>query len=282
MCPISFVGNHWEGIKEFFNSVFFISIAGSLAGAFAGAYGGQRIVERQKKREELLKEMRNTNAAIIVAFSICTSLLAMKSQHIKDLKENFDSQKAALLDHRSKISSGQTAKDTTFKFLADFRTLTMPLLPSATLQNQIFEKLSLVGRPLMLTTILIQTLYSLKESLEMRNNLIELYKSNSNLTEKMLVPIYFGLPYDGGHVNQDYPASIDAIYSQTDDGIHFSRLLCQDLVKHGKKIASEFNKENKSGAIRISEPDFSKAEESGLFPDEEKYASWQKMFIEKP
>lgn len=283
MCPMtSFIETHWQDIKDFFNSIFFTAIAGSLAGAFAGAYGGQRIVERGKNREELLKEMRNTNAATMLAFSICNSLLAMKSQHIKALKENFDRQKAELLDHQSKRASGQIGKEVIFEFQADFQTLSIPSLPIVILQNQIFEKLSLTGRPLILLTTLNQTLDSLKASLEKRNQLIESYKASSPITEEILVPLYFGLPYKGGHINQDYPATIDAIYSQTNDGIFFSCLLCKDLVSHGEKTASQYDTNYKKRNITINKPDFSKAEKADLMPKDEDYADWFKMFVEKP
>jgi hypothetical protein len=61
------------------NSNLFTSLIGALAGAFAGAYGGQLIVERSKTRDELLKEMRNTNAAIMLAFGMCNTALSLRS-----------------------------------------------------------------------------------------------------------------------------------------------------------------------------------------------------------
>jgi hypothetical protein len=78
-----------------------------------------------------------------------------------------------------------------------------------------------------------------------------------------------------------YPATIDAIYSQTDDGIFFSRLLCQDLARHGQALAAQFDKSHKKRNIIINEPDFSKAEKAGLMPPAENYSDWTKMFVEK-
>jgi uncharacterized membrane protein len=66
--------------EKFFDSAFMIAVIGSLAGAFAGAYGAQRTVERNKVREQILAEVRNTNATIMVAFSICGALLSVKSR----------------------------------------------------------------------------------------------------------------------------------------------------------------------------------------------------------
>ena len=53
----------WEAAKGLANSAFFASLVAALAGAFASAFAAQRIAERGKYREELLREIRNTNAA---------------------------------------------------------------------------------------------------------------------------------------------------------------------------------------------------------------------------
>jgi hypothetical protein len=72
----SFFSAHLPDAKDFFNSVFFTAIAGSLAGAFAGARAAQRIAEKTRNKEELLREIRNTNAATMVAFGVCNSLIS--------------------------------------------------------------------------------------------------------------------------------------------------------------------------------------------------------------
>lgn len=268
----------WQDVKDFFNSVFFTAIAGSLAGAFAGAYGAQRIIERAKYRDELLKEIRNTNAATNVTFGICNSLLSLKKQHVKALKETFDAQKLDFLNHQNKVRVGEICKDQVFNFLADLQSLSLPQLPVDILQAQVFEKLSLMGRPLNLATTLSQTAHSLSESLEKRNQLIEFYKVNALARKDGFVALYFGLPQDG-HINQDYASSLDAIYNQTDDGIFFSQLLCKDLVEHGEQIAARFKKKYGKDAPTINKPDFTKAETLGLMPEAENYADWAGMFV---
>jgi bifunctional pyridoxal-dependent enzyme with beta-cystathionase and maltose regulon repressor activities len=93
-------------VKKFFNSNFITSLVGALAGAGAGALAAQHIVERSKLRDELLREMRNTNAAIALAFSVTNTFLALKHQHIKALKENFDKQLAELEDFKQNRQEG--------------------------------------------------------------------------------------------------------------------------------------------------------------------------------
>ena len=59
----------WENATTFFNSAFVISLIGALAGAYAGATAAQRIAERTKERDQLLTQIRSTNAAIMVALA---------------------------------------------------------------------------------------------------------------------------------------------------------------------------------------------------------------------
>ena len=267
----------WLEIKEFSNSVFFTAIAGSLAGAFAGAYGAQRIAEKAKYRDQLLSEIRSTNTAIMVAFGICNSLLSMKKQHAKPLKEEFDTQKTALLDYQHKRNLGLIGEDEQFHYKADFETLSLPPLPVDILQKQVFEKLLLVGRPISLSTTLTQTVHTLSAALEKRNQQIEIYKKKNGATTAE----YFGLLV-GGQINEIYPSLIKIIYDHTDDGIFFSQLLCHDLIEHGNQVVEQFNKNFKKGAPAISKTDFSKSEKLGLMPSADNYADWYTMFLKIP
>ena len=63
-------------ISNSLNSQFASSLIGALAGAFAGAWAAKKIADRGKLQEQLLAQIRNTNAAIIVSFSICNTALA--------------------------------------------------------------------------------------------------------------------------------------------------------------------------------------------------------------
>lgn len=272
-----FITAHWLEIQDFFNSVFFTAIAGSLAGAFAGAYGAQLIAERAKYREQLLKEIRGTNTTIMLSFGICNSLLSIKKQHIKSLKENFDTQKTALVEFKRKRELGLISLDQEFHYKADFQTLSLPPLPLDILQTQAFEKVSLTGRPISLTTTLMQTVHNLSESLAMRNKQIEIYKAKNGATTAE----YFGFQVDG-ITNEIYPSLINAIYEQTDDGIFFSKLLCQDLIEHGNMIVGLFEKKFKKGSVKISKTDFSKSEALGLIPSADKYADWNTAFVQSP
>jgi len=200
----------------------------------------------------------------------------MKKQHIKALKEAYEDQKTALSVHKQRVDSGQIPRGTEFRFTADLQTLCLPALPVDILQKQIFEKLSVAGRPLSLATTIAQSVHSLGGSLEKRNELIAAYKAGN---PPLSAELYFGLPR-GGAVNQDYPSSVDAIYRQTDDGIFFNHLLCKDLNAHGKKLSETLTKLFRKGAPTIAEADFSKVA-AGLMPDPKYYSDWLTAFKKK-
>ena len=94
-----------QTIVDFLNSTFFLTLTGTFIAAFAGAYGAQYIIEKIKKKENLIKEIRNTNAALTTAFSICNTSLSLKKQHVKSLKENFDKQRKDFLEFEEKLSA---------------------------------------------------------------------------------------------------------------------------------------------------------------------------------
>ena len=80
------INQSYDLLSTFIASDIFIVIISTLVAAFAGAYGAQYIVERNRKKEVFLKEIRNTNAAIAVAFTISNSFLSLKQQHIKSIE----------------------------------------------------------------------------------------------------------------------------------------------------------------------------------------------------
>ncbi|MDY0884316.1 hypothetical protein ACFPL7_00990 [Dongia soli] len=251
------------------NSNFFTA----LVGAFAGAYGAQAIVERAGRKKRLLEEIRNTNAAIVVACSITNTFCALKSQHVKGLKENLDAQRKELEIFKQARKQGAVAPEEAFYFQADFQSLPVVQVPIDVLRNLLFEKLSLVGRPLSIVAVLSQTIDSVIGAIERRNRIIDECKRRAPIPINELVPLYFGLPNKDGHVDMTYSETVSAIYSHTDDCIFFSHLLGEDLEKHGKRLAKVYG----SKAPRIEKTAFTNAERKALLPDPSLYSDWMKM-----
>lgn len=272
---ISWINDCWPIVKNFLNS----SFTTALAGAFSGAWGAHYIAERSRHREQLLIEIRNINKAHSLAFNICNHLISMKKQHIKGMSEKFIADNNAVQKHLALIGNGVLPKTSTFHFVADFQSLSLPILPTEVLQNVVMGDISSNSKIRLLTVNLVQTINSFESSLSVRNNLINLFKNDPHYKEN-LYRYYFGFPING-NLDRNYPDVIEAMSNQTDDGIFFSNLLCKELNNLGTQTAKKFNSKFRAGAPNVEEADFSKAEKSDLMPDQSNYKDWLEGFYMK-
>lgn len=267
-----------DTISQFVSASLLMTIFGTLAAAFAGSYGAQYSINKKQNKDALLSEIRNTNSAIMAAFNISNTCLSLKTQHVKSLKEGFESQKSELEQFKKGMKNGTTGLGKQFEFRANLQSLPPLSVPIDILEKQMFEKISARGRALGLTITLASTIQSLNRSINHRNTLIEWIKENVSMDEHgRLAQLYFGLPNNEGHIDSNYPDSIDSIYSLTDDCIFFSKLLCADLNSHGTKLKESLGDK----LIVITEPNFEKAETIGLMPNEENYDDWKEMYKSK-
>ena len=256
-----------------------VAIAGGFAGAWAGARAAQKTADRSKNRDEGIREIRNTNAAIMVVAAICNSMLGLKKQHVKPIKEAFDAHQAEFDEYRKLRKSGQIAVSATFDLKVDGRTLALPSLPIDVLQRTVFKDLSLVGRPLALQIVIGQTAQSLTDSISKRNDLVSSFK-NDPAVRRNLVSVYFGLQQSTGVLDESYPSTLDAMNRFTDDLIFFSLFLLKDLKLHGTELSIAFRKTFGGPLIQTSEADFSQSK--NLFPDEANYHDWLANFEVRP
>ncbi len=262
------------------NSNFTTALLGSLAGAFAGAIAAQHIVERNKTREELLKELRNTNAAAMASFTTCNAALRTKEQHVQPLYEQFQHDKAAVEAFKAERASGQPQRNDIFHFVSDMRIFPSPIIPIESLKDLLFNKLSVAGRPLSLVCAVEEASRGLEGAIATRLSLIE--KMKSQVIPKELIPsYYFGFPLPDGDISQEYPDLVFAIHSYTDDLAFFSYLLCCDLTAHAKKLHAHIPKRLRKAAPNPVETDFTNERESGLIPPDSQYSDWLKAFPQK-
>jgi hypothetical protein len=268
----------WQQITDFLNSNFFSSMASALFGALFGAYAAHRIIERQKERELLLGEIRNTNAAISLAFDICNIGLSFKKQHLVRLRENFESTKAHVIELKRSADSGETPPQNRFEFQADLQTLPELTFPTKILQKQVFQNLSVSGRALSAVSSLLGSAFSLNESIHRRNAQIRQIKASLSPEDPRFIDLYFGFASPDGHVDREFPETLRAIHVYTDDLIFFSKLICEDLHNYGKNLHERTAKIGRGQAPKINSVDFSSSNEFGLMPDENEYESWLKGY----
>jgi len=261
------------------NSNFTIALFSSLTGAFAGAVAAQGVIEKNKHREIFLTELRHANAAITVSFSICNTMLALKSQHSLPLYEKFKKDQVALKEFKAKLNAGLLKPGEKFDYVADFKTFSAPSIPIEMLKNLVFDKISSPDKALSAVSYLEGAYAGLKEVLCKRENMIAGFKSGT-ITEEETPYFYFGLRMPSGHTNQEHPDLIEAICSYINDVIFFSSLICKDLMQYGEHIRKKEKKFSKK-APQVNTADFSTPGASKLMPPDSDYSAWLGGFKEK-
>ncbi|AXI60305.1 hypothetical protein DLD99_07430 [Pseudomonas kribbensis] len=265
----------WENIKGFANS----SFTTSLAGAFAGAVAAQRIAEKGKFREELVKEFHNTNAVLSLAAAAATLALALKKQHVKALKDSYDDDLKRFKEHKEKILGHQTPPNTPFEMRPNLLYLDGISPPIATIQDIVLSRLSSVGRTISAVTALADSVKNLNSALSRRNELLNAFKSKQFPEGASFEHMYLGLPYGTRQTNQEYGGSVEAIHLYTNDIIFFSIKLCEDLRDHGEILKKRYKSRLRGIPPRISTVDFDTPRKDGLVPKDEDYEAWLSGFV---
>jgi len=268
----------WASLRDSLNSAFTTSLVGALAGAYAGARAAQVITERAKERDNLIAQIRTTNAAIMVSFTVCNAYLSLKKQYVRDLHTAFLASRAELDEFNRRRKAGEIGKDVPFEFRADLRTIQLPAVPLDVLRSLVFDKLSVLDRPLALVSAITGAAASLNDTISKRQALIDKFRNFSPAERRLLPALYFGLPYAEGHMSTEYADTVEATSSLTDDVIFFSDLLCQDLYAYGEVQLANLRKLSKASAETIRRIDFSEARAAGLMPQTEMYQAWLKGF----
>jgi hypothetical protein len=270
-------------VWQWLNANFTIAFVGGLTGAFGGALGAQRIVERTRQKEDWLRELRNTNAATMVAFSACNAALATKRQHTEPLRSKFIEAKEALNRFHAERASGQRQGNAKYEVELDLKVFPAPVVPIETLKDLVFQKLSAVGRPLALVAVLEQSLSGARDAVGRREALVQRF-ATGEIPEHLTAHFYFGLKLPNGHVSQEHADLVEGVYSYVDDIAFFSSLLCSDLMHHGEQLRAAYVKRYGKDAPRVSTVDFAGPKNSGLLPPDTQYKDWLNAFSnpEKP
>lgn len=266
-----------NAIWIFLNSSFPIAFVGGLTGAVGGALGAQYIAERARRREEQLRELRSTNAAIMVSFSICNGALALKNQHVQPMWETFAKDKLALEEFQRRKAAGEVAPGATFDLMADMRSFSAPIMPIDTLKTLVYERISAYGRPLAVVAVLEQSIVGMHEVARKREQLVRTFSSGA-VPKELFPHLYFGLRQKNGDTNQEHPDVVEALHSYVDDVAFFSSLLCADLVKHGTEVRAALVRKSEKNVPRVSTADFSGPKAKGLMPPDAQYKDWISAF----
>jgi hypothetical protein len=270
---------HWilQSWAEFLKGNPFATFISAALGAFGGAWATSR---RETKRA-IVAELNSVNAARMLSFAICNTFLSMKKQHIRNLKAEYDAERSAFL--RAQVSARHGAAQghpVTIEFRANFRTLSPPRLPLATLERQIFDKTPITGRGLAAASQLVSVVDALEKAIEYRNSIArEAFESRMPPGQKAMM--YFGLKDASGVSDERIKTNIDGLSNYTDDCIWFSKLLAADLLTYGKALRRRFVLRFRR-LPKLAADDWTRAESEGLVPPDSQYIDWLKGFKKQP
>lgn len=248
-----------------FNNSAAIQIIVAAMGSFAGAVGGAHAIRSYEKNKDLLAEFRACNASIIMAAEIFDSVTGLRNEHTNVQRNRYYESKGEYELYMINEVVGP------FNLNLDKKNHQMASLQNDLLKNYIFEKLTLVGRPLVAIVRLNQTLENLSSKIKEKNIKISDWTSNPENPAKFISD-YFGEPF-GNELDLTYRDLIDTQHTLAETAQFLCKILVEDLRKHAKKVRRDLGKENLmicNFSIDQLAPD--------LLPNEIKFSSWNENF----
>lgn len=269
----------WPKVIGFLNEEFMKALLGSIAGAWAGAFYGakaaQRIADKKADREQRLVEIRSINGALELLFAIINTYFNLKQQHVIGLKRNYDEQRERVTAHHRRLQAGERLPVIELGQI-DLSELDVIRFRTDKIEQLLIEKISSTGRVVPMFAMFLQSAEALNQLIGQRNDLVrQLMRNDINRN----VPILFGIPQEGGRIDDRYGQYVHGISQMTDDCIFFAVTLTSELKSHGERVRERYVRHFGNNAPKINQLAFDHAVKSGLMPPEEAYSSWRNSFI---
>jgi len=262
-----------------------------LVAAFAGAFTAQHFADRNRRREEILKEIRSTNAAISLACAVCQVGMRLKKQHIRDLLNDFEKSRAAFIEGHRRNADGLSEPAEAVRIEFNLRTLHPPKLDAAILRAHVLERVNISGRGLHAAIEIDDVATTLTDVMAQRNVQVkELQAEQMRLISEgrsvaATAPRYFGLPTPQG-CDERYVSLLQGIGESTDNVIFFSYQLCLDLQEHGKILTTRYPRRwtffRDNRVPRIQTMDFTQPLADGMVPTGQIFKEWLAAFSTYP
>jgi hypothetical protein len=250
----AFLGSAWS----VFNSNFWAA----LAGAFAGAVAASKFAARQERRDQLVRTINETNAAISISLSACEAYLAHKTRLIDPLTRTYQNDIAS---YNQPESSEQTnSPHITLNRIES----NVGVVQCEALQALIF-KIPSSTDIIRLVAILAHSNSTLNGDLTERNDLIHAMRLTNEDDRKAL---YFGVARKNGFADKTYPHLVNSLSELTDDCIFFSWLICELLHTEGLDI-----RQDRKWLPATVPIDFQRAVLDGVIPNPERYPVWKSL-----
>lgn len=246
----------------------FIPLISALLGAGIGAFLGQYIAVRNKERDEILKEIRATNAAAALCFGVVNSFINAKKQQVKPLYEEFQRGRADFIEFARRKHPPETQP--VYFFNANLRSFSFPREPVEQLRDIIIEKTSPPPYIITLASMVERAVLDANLFADKRNEVLDDFRKAGGVTPI----VYYGVATDAG-ADERCSSFIQAMYDTTDNSIMFGKMLGEGLSRHGKRLRERLPRRLKASAPKIVTADFQKGID--MIPPAEAFQEWQDM-----
>lgn len=260
---------------QILNSQFFSAFFSALAGAGLGAYGAQQYAERSRTRTELIEALRQSNALLVLSWTIANQALAAKLQHVDALAKSFRLDRESAEKTIALVQRGEEP-ERPLVFTANLAKIAPLTVPVDALKNMIYGSKLMPGRALALASMVEQAITNYAQAIDVRNDQIERFRVKEG-SSKLSPEIYFGLRGEDGSIDSLFHDSILAMSEYIDDVAFFSSELADEIQQHGEKVREKLLRAT-GDAPKASKVDFSAARDSGLLPNRERYKDWLSGF----
>lgn len=246
-----------------------ISLGSGAMGAFFGAVGAQVISHVAERKNSRTIELNNTRSARVTAFTICNQFLMLKKQLAGPLVNNYMQERKDTIRALQNTFPGIQTK---IEININLETLPAQHTLIDKLQDTVFVNLRVRERALACLTSLSTAIVSLNETINFRNELINIWHDQDAPNNADFPHNYYGIKNIKGQ-NKKYYDFMFGIQKYLDDCIFFSNLLDKELTDHfnklnGRRLSffSDYRKEQYT--IWHLE------EYSNLMPSDEEYENW--------
>lgn len=254
-----------DSLIDFSNSSFFTTAFGALAGAFAGAWAAQRIAVKNKLQDEISKEVRSTNSALLLGQAIFNIAISSKQNCSLPLKKGFDEDLAVFKKYGDEFGKNLTRP-------INLEGFSSPVMPIQELSSLVLTEISSSTKAVRALIHLQMAIDRYHNAQSKRNNLITVFQSETFPKPLRFQDMYFGESYKG-ITNTTYRDNITSISSSVDDMIFYCSKMCDYLYEHAVQLKDQYKEITKT-KIQINKIGYSQSLDLSLIPKDELYTEW--------
>jgi hypothetical protein len=240
--------------------------------SFAGAYGAWKISSRAEQRRRIGDEIILANAAMSLCVSLANNVLALKSQNVERLAEDYHER---FLRYSAVVE--RVTRGLPFQMLemgANLQHTSMPFLPLEDLREAVRRVLHCrAGQPLFAQISL--SVRGLAEVTERRNRVADAIL-DARVGDPEREARYFGI-FGVAICDESYPDAMTGLVARVDDCIYFPLLLADVLSRHATSLNRDFG----PGAPKAATFEITEGFQQFVPPASE-YPSFEKQFRVTP